>query len=58
MKRVPWTLLVLIAALFVPALGSRFYTFVANDVAIMGLFAVSLNVLIVRPWGLLWRPLR
>jgi branched-chain amino acid transport system permease protein len=46
MKRVPWALLVLIVALFVPALGSRFYTFVANDVAIMGLFAVSLNVLI------------
>jgi len=45
-KRVPWAVLVLIAALFVPALGSRFYTFVANDVVIMGLFAVSLNVLI------------
>jgi branched-chain amino acid transport system permease protein len=46
MRRVPWGVLVVIAALFVPALGSRFYTFVANDVAIMGLFAVSLNVLI------------
>jgi len=46
MRRVPWGVLVVMAALFVPALGSRFYTFVANDVAIMGLFAVSLNVLI------------
>jgi branched-chain amino acid transport system permease protein len=46
MKRIPWGLLVVVAALFVPTLGSRFYTFVANDVAIMGLFAVSLNVLI------------
>ncbi len=46
MQRVPWGFLVLLAALFVPALGSRFYTFVANDVAIMALFAVSLNLLI------------
>ena len=27
-------LLVLVAALFVPALGSRFYTFLANDMVI------------------------
>jgi branched-chain amino acid transport system permease protein len=45
-RRVPWPLLVAVAALFVPALGSRFYTFVATDVAILALFAVSLNVLI------------
>jgi branched-chain amino acid transport system permease protein len=38
--------LVLIAALAVPALGSRFYTFVANDVAIWALFATSLNLLV------------
>src|SRR5437899_66064 len=38
--------LVMVAAFFVPALGSRFYTFVATDVVIMGLFAVSLNLLI------------
>ena len=44
--RLPWGPLVMIAALFVPALGSRFYTFVATDVVIMGLFAVSLNLLI------------
>ncbi len=44
--RVPWGLLVLVAALFVPALGSRFYTFLANDVLIWALFATSLNVLV------------
>jgi branched-chain amino acid transport system permease protein len=48
MKRlpVPWLLLVTLAALCVPALGSRFYTFVATDVVIFALFAVSLNLLI------------
>ena len=45
-RRVPWGLLVMVAALFVPALGSRFYTFVATDVAILALFAVSLNLLL------------
>jgi branched-chain amino acid transport system permease protein len=44
--RVPWILLIAVAALLVPALGSRFYTFVANDVAIFALFAVSLNLLL------------
>ena len=44
--RVPWLLLATVAALFVPALGSRFYTFVATDVVIFALFAVSLNLLI------------
>src|SRR5213082_2455860 len=46
MKRVPWPLLVLVAALLVPALGSRFYTFLANDVLIWALFATSLNLLV------------
>ena len=45
-RRVPWALVVVVAALFVPAFGSRFYTFVATDVAIMALFAVSLNLLL------------
>jgi branched-chain amino acid transport system permease protein len=45
-RRIPWALLVVVAALFVPAVGSRFYTFVATDVAIMALFAVSLNLLL------------
>ena len=44
--RVPWLLLVTVAALGVPALGSRFYTFVATDIVIFALFAVSLNLLI------------
>ncbi len=44
--RVPWLLLVTVAALCVPAIGSRFYTFVATDVVIFALFAVSLNLLI------------
>lgn len=44
--RVPWGLLVAVAALFVPVLGSRFYTFVATDIAILALFAVSLNLLL------------
>jgi branched-chain amino acid transport system permease protein len=35
-----------IAAFFVPSLGSRFYTFLANDVAIWALFATSLNLLV------------
>jgi len=37
---------VFVAALLVPALGSRFYTFVANDVIIWALFATSLNLLV------------
>ena len=45
-RRVPWEALVVLAALLVPALGSRYYTFVATDVAILALFAVSLNLLL------------
>src|SRR6266700_1941240 len=41
-----WPVLVLIAAFFVPALGSRYYTFLANDVVIWALFATSLNLLV------------
>jgi branched-chain amino acid transport system permease protein len=46
MRRIPWGLLVLIAGLFVPAMGSRFYTFLVNDIVIWALFATSLNVLV------------
>ena len=46
LRAIPWALLVLVAALFVPALGSRFYTFLANDVLIWALFATSLNLLV------------
>jgi branched-chain amino acid transport system permease protein len=45
-RRVPWALIPLVAAFLVPALGSRFYTFVANDIAIWALFATSLNLLV------------
>jgi len=44
--RIPWGWLALVAALSVPALGSRFYTFLANDVVIWALFATSLNLLV------------
>ncbi len=44
MRTVPWV--VLLAMLLVPALGSRYYTFVANDIAIWALFAMSLNLLV------------
>jgi branched-chain amino acid transport system permease protein len=46
LSRFPWPLLVFIAAFFVPAVGSRYYTFLANDVVIWALFATSLNVLV------------
>jgi branched-chain amino acid transport system permease protein len=46
MMRKLWPLFVLAAALCVPLLGSRFYTFLATDIAILGLFAVSLNLLL------------
>jgi branched-chain amino acid transport system permease protein len=45
-RRVPWTLLVFLALLLVPWIGSRFYTFLATEIAILALFAVSLNVLL------------
>src|SRR6185503_14139225 len=46
LARLPWGALVLVAAFLVPAAGSRFYTFLANDVAIWALFATSLNLLV------------
>ncbi len=46
LARVPWGLLVLVALFFVPAVGSRYYTFLANDVVIWALFATSLNLLV------------
>jgi branched-chain amino acid transport system permease protein len=38
--------IVLIAAFSVPWLGSRYYTFICTEVAITGLFALSLNLLL------------
>ena len=43
---VPWGVLFFLAAACVPWLGSRFYTFLATDIAILALFAVSLNLLL------------
>jgi branched-chain amino acid transport system permease protein len=45
-RRFPWLLLLLAAGFFVPAMGSRFYTFLVNDIVIWALFATSLNVLV------------
>src|SRR5574342_1224612 len=45
-QRLPWALLVFVAAFFVPAAGSRYYTFLANDIVIWALFATSLNLLV------------
>jgi len=44
--RVPWTLVVFLAALWVPWLGSRYDTFLGTQIAIDALFAVSLNLLL------------
>jgi branched-chain amino acid transport system permease protein len=44
--RIPWTLLVFLAALTIPWLGSRYDTFLATQIAISALFAVSLNLLL------------
>ena len=43
---VPWAVLFFLAAACVPWLGSRFYTFLATDIAILALFAASLNLLL------------
>jgi branched-chain amino acid transport system permease protein len=46
LRRTPWLLIVFVAALCVPWLGSRFYTFLATQITILALFAVSLNLLL------------
>src|SRR5437660_12761041 len=46
MRPFPWAPLVVLLALLLPAFGSRFYTFLANDVVIWALFATSLNLLV------------
>ena len=45
-SRIPWTFVVFLAALVVPWLGSRYDIFLATQIAISGLFAVSLNLLL------------
>ena len=44
--RIPWTLVVFLAALTIPWLGSRYDTFLATQIAISALFAMSLNLLL------------
>jgi branched-chain amino acid transport system permease protein len=46
LRHVPWAVLVFLLAACVPWLGSRFYTFLATDIAILALFAASLNLLL------------
>jgi branched-chain amino acid transport system permease protein len=45
-RRVPWTLVVFLVAIWVPWLGSRYDTFLGTQIAIDALFAVSLNLLL------------
>ncbi len=45
-RRIPWVLVVVLIAMWIPWLGSRFYTFIATDIAILALFALSLNLLL------------
>jgi branched-chain amino acid transport system permease protein len=45
-RRIPWTLIVFLAAASVPWLGSRYNVFLAEQIAIDALFAVSLNLLL------------
>ena len=46
MSRIPWTLVVFIVACAVPWIGTRYDTFLAEQIAIDALFAVSLNLLL------------
>jgi branched-chain amino acid transport system permease protein len=45
-NRIPWTLVVFLLALTIPWVGSRYDTFLATQIAISALFAVSLNLLL------------
>src|SRR6266436_3620236 len=45
-RHIPWTLIVFLVAFWVPWLGSRYDTFLATQIAIQALFAVSLNLLL------------
>lgn len=45
-KRIPWALVVFLLALSIPFIGSRYYTFIATQIAILSLFAVSYNLLL------------
>ena len=71
--RVPWTLIVFLAALTLPWVGSRYDTFLGSIIygqvlsfgilifpgfSLFSVFALMAVILILRPWGLLGRPLR
>ena len=45
-RRIPWPLVLWLVLLCVPWFGSRFYTFLATEIAILALFAVSLSLLL------------
>jgi branched-chain amino acid transport system permease protein len=45
-RHIPWTLIVFLVAFWVPWVGSRYDTFLATQIAIQALFAVSLNLLL------------
>ncbi len=45
-SRIPWTLIIFLAAATVPWIGSRYDTFLASQIVIDALFAVSLNLLL------------
>jgi branched-chain amino acid transport system permease protein len=45
-RRIPWTLVVFVLALTIPWVGSRYDTFLATQISISALFAVSLNLLL------------
>jgi branched-chain amino acid transport system permease protein len=45
-RRIPWTLIVFLAAAAVPWIGTRYNTFLVEQIAIDALFAVSLNLLL------------
>jgi branched-chain amino acid transport system permease protein len=45
-RPVPWTLILFLIALWIPWLGSRYDTFLATQIAIYALFALSLNLLL------------
>jgi branched-chain amino acid transport system permease protein len=46
LKRIPWVLVVFLVIVWIPWLGSRYYTFLATDIVILALFATSLNLLL------------
>ena len=45
-RHIPWTLIIFLVAFWVPWVGSRYDTFLATQIAIDALFAVSLNLLL------------